>query len=91
MIPIIMDFEPLRVRKGSNAKPNLRWNLYRIVKRFRGHASGARVQGMYFRVHGLPLSTEGPSWGHSRVVLGAIGSFLEPFQVHLSPKIDKVS
>ena len=29
-------------------------------------------------------------WGHSRFVLGAIGSFLEPFCGHLSPKIDKV-
>ena len=28
---------------------------------------------------------------HPRVVLGAIGSFLEPFCGHLSPKIDKVS
>ena len=36
-------------------------------------------------------TTEGPSWGHSKVVLGAIGSFLEPFYGHLSPKIDKVS
>ena len=36
-------------------------------------------------------STEGPSWGHSKVVLGAIRSFLEPFCGHLSPKIDKVS
>ena len=30
-------------------------------------------------------------WGHSRFVLGAIGSFLEPLCGHLSPKIDKVS
>ena len=37
------------------------------------------------------LPTRGPSWGHSRFVLGAIGSFLEPFCGHLSPKIDKVS
>ena len=36
-------------------------------------------------------STRGPSWGHSRCVLGAIGSFLEPFCGHLSPKNDKVS
>ena len=27
-------------------------------------------------------STEGPSWGHSKVVLGAIGSLLEPFCGH---------
>ena len=31
------------------------------------------------------LATEGPLWGHSRVVLGAIGSFLEPFCGYLSP------
>ena len=37
------------------------------------------------------VATEGPSWGHSKVVLGAISSFLEPFCRHLSPKIDKVS
>ena len=37
------------------------------------------------------MSTEGPSWGYSKVVLGAIRSFLEPFCGHLSPKIDKVS
>ena len=37
------------------------------------------------------MSTEGPSWGHSKVVLGAIRSFLKPFCGHLSPKIDKVS
>ena len=35
--------------------------------------------------------TQTPSWGHSRFVLGAIGSFLEPFCGHLSPKMDKVS
>ena len=35
--------------------------------------------------------TEGPSWGHFKVVLGAIRLFLEPFCRHLSPKIDKVS
>ena len=35
--------------------------------------------------------TRGPSWGHPRVVLGTIGSFLEPFCGHFSPKIDKVS
>ena len=27
----------------------------------------------------LARTTEVPSWRHSRVVLGAIGSFLEPF------------
>ena len=36
-------------------------------------------------------TTEGPSWGHFKVVLGAIRSFLEPFCGHLSPKNDKVS
>ena len=30
-------------------------------------------------------------WGHSRFVLGAIGSFLEPFRRRLSPNIDNVS
>ena len=36
-------------------------------------------------------ATKGPSWGHSKVVLGAIRSLLEPFYGHLAPKIDKVS
>jgi hypothetical protein len=36
-------------------------------------------------------ATQTPMWGHSRFVLGAIGSFLEPFCGHISPKIDKVS
>jgi hypothetical protein len=29
-------------------------------------------------------------WGYPRLVLGALGSFLEPFCGYLSPKIDKV-
>ena len=37
------------------------------------------------------MTTEGPSWGHFRVVLGAIGSFLKAFCGHLLPKIDRVS
>ena len=43
------------------------------------------------RIRSVMPTTEGPSWGHSRVVLGAIWSFLEPLFGHLSPKIDKVS
>ena len=39
----------------------------------------------------LNFTTKGPMWGYPRFVLGAIGSFLEPFCGHLSPKIDKVS
>jgi hypothetical protein len=39
-----------------------------------------------FREHPPRHPTAGPSWGHSKVVLGAIGSFLEPFCGHLSPK-----
>ena len=39
----------------------------------------------------LEVSTEGPSWGHSKVVLGAIRLFLEPLCGHFSPKNDKVS
>ena len=35
------------------------------------------------------LTTRGPTWGHSRFVLGAIGSFLEPFCGHLSPKLTR--
>ena len=35
-------------------------------------------------------ATKGPMWGHSRFVLGAIGSFLEPFCGHLLPKVDKL-
>ena len=37
------------------------------------------------------VPTEGPMWGHPMPVLGALIPFLEPFCVHLSPKIDKVS
>ena len=36
-------------------------------------------------------STRGPSWGHPRFVLGAIGSFVEPFCGYLSPKVDTSS
>ena len=42
-------------------------------------------------VLGTVETTRGPSWGHPRVVLRTIGSFLEPFCWHLSPNIDKVS
>jgi hypothetical protein len=38
----------------------------------------------------LNPTTEGPSWGHSKVVLGAIRSFLEPFCEHLSPNVIKI-
>ena len=33
-------------------------------------------------------TTKGPMWGHPMPVLGALGSFLEPFCGHLSPKLD---
>ena len=36
-------------------------------------------------------ATRGPSWGHPRVVLGAVGSFLELFCGHLLPNVDKFS
>ena len=57
------------------------------------------LQGGCFYERGTSVSglgagegtTEGPSWGHSKVVLGAIRSFVEPFCGRLSPKIDKVS
>ena len=49
------------------------------------------------RGHLLPASrgsgthaTKDPMWGYPVFVLGAIGSFLEPFCGYLSPKIDKV-
>ena len=51
----------------------------------------AHGQKFQVRTPERALSTEGPSWGHSKVVLGAIRSFLEPFCGHLSSKIDKVS
>jgi hypothetical protein len=35
-------------------------------------------------------TTEGPSWGYPKVVLGAIRSFLEPFCGHSSPKVDEI-
>ena len=37
----------------------------------------------------IVASTESPSWGHSKVILGAIRSFLEPFCEHLSPKLTR--
>ena len=59
---------------------------------------GRKVMSTQFQVKqrqcgswGLQCSTEGPSWGHSKAVLGAISSFLEPLCGHLSPKNDKVS
>ena len=36
---------------------------------------------------GLP---KGPMWGYPRLVLGALGSFLEPFCGHVLPKVDKL-
>ena len=47
---------------------------------------GVRCKSVNSRVK----TTEGPSWGHSKVVIGAIRSFLEQFGGHLSPKFDKV-
>ena len=42
----------------------------------------------------LPLAdvvpTKGPMWGYPRLVLGALGSFLEPFFGHVLPKVDKI-
>ena len=35
------------------------------------------------------LPTEGPSWGHAVLVLGAVSSFLEPFCGGLLSNIDK--
>ena len=43
------------------------------------------------RVSTISLPTEGPSWGYSGFVVGAIGSFLEPFRGYESPKVDKSS
>ena len=36
-------------------------------------------------------STKGPMWWYPRLVLGALGSFLEPFCGHVLPKVDKLS
>ena len=36
------------------------------------------------------VSTRGPSWGHPMLVLGAPGSFLEPFCGYVLPKVDKL-
>ena len=36
------------------------------------------------------VSTKGPMWGYPRLVLGALGSFLEPFCGHVLPKVDKL-
>ena len=44
--------------------------------------------GLFKRVHDL-ATTEGPSWGRSRVVLGAIESFLEPFGGIYRPKLTR--
>ena len=51
----------------------------------------ASVQGLGCRVpERVWGTTEGPTWGHPMLVLGAVCSFLEPFCGHLSPKLDKV-
>ena len=34
--------------------------------------------------------TKGPMWGYPRLVLGALGSFLEPFCGNVLPKVDKL-
>ena len=36
------------------------------------------------------VSTKGPMWWYPRLVLGALGSFLEPFCGHLLPKVDRL-
>ena len=35
-------------------------------------------------------TTKGPMWGYPRLVLGALGSFLEPFCGHVLPKVEKL-
>jgi len=37
----------------------------------------------------VPRSTEGPSWRHPVLVLGAVSSFLEPFCGELLSNVDK--
>ena len=63
-----------------------------VVQRYLAHdlLQGPREQRFLERGTLYP-STEGPSWGHPMLVLGALGSFLEPFCGHLLPKVDKVS
>ena len=50
---------------------------------------GLRLSGSGFGVSGVGfrVPTRGPSWGHPRFVVGAIGSFLEPFRGYLSSKM----
>jgi len=36
------------------------------------------------------VATKGPRWGYPRLVLGALGSFLEPFDGGVLPKVDKL-
>ena len=37
-----------------------------------------------------PGTTKGPSWGYPMLVIGALGSFLEPICGHVLPKVDKL-
>ena len=37
-----------------------------------------------------PKTTKGPMWGYPRLVLGALGSFLEPFCGHVLPRVDRL-
>ena len=36
------------------------------------------------------VATKGRMWGYPRLVLGALGSLLEPFCGHLLPKVDRL-
>jgi hypothetical protein len=38
--------------------------------------------------HRVP--SKGPMWGYPRLVVGALGSLLEPFCGHVLPKVDKL-
>ena len=83
--------EPCTVnRKPFEGKTVLWWSILHQTRRF--PPPGARfVWTDYNDQANGDLSTKGRMWGYPRFVLGAIGSFLEPFYGHLSPKIDKVA
>ena len=89
---------------GSNAKPMAPTSIESSEKERRLNEEVPLQKVTYPRLHldrrtrtaarvagGRSRAARGPSWGHLKVVLGAIRSFLEPFCGHLSPKIDKVS
>ena len=70
-----------------------RIDLDKLLDRRKVRNSGSRVWSLGFSELGPGMcldATKGPMWGYPRLVLGALGSFLEPFCGHVLLKVDKL-